>query len=172
MLQATFGLNINLSESFATRVAGSIGLVLTVRDVGPSFVTLHAIIPVLNLITAIQYGFTSASNHMLKRLKTKRHCQAGSASPRDLDLPMDTVQNIFNKLQLPAMIMFSQICRSLCYQFRFQCYSAIRRASASERLESLALLGGLLPDHRLCTHCRALHPLDPHGLPVTRYGEY
>ncbi|KAI9870815.1 MAG: hypothetical protein M1830_003773, partial [Pleopsidium flavum] len=51
-------------------------------------------------------------------------------------------------------------------------YSTVRKASAVERLEFLGVLGGILPDRRLCTHCRALHLVDPKDLPVTGYDKY
>ena len=83
-----------------------------------------------------------------------------------LDLPQDLVFDIFDELQLPEKILLSQTCRDLWHTLRGQCSSAIRQATAVERLECLAVLGDILPDHRLCFTCRALHLLDPNDLPT------
>lgn len=89
-----------------------------------------------------------------------------------LDLPLELLHDIFDELHLPEKILLSQTCRDLWYKLRYQCSSAIRQASAVERLECLAVLGDILPDHRLCTSCRALHLLDPKDLPVTGYDKF
>lgn len=89
-----------------------------------------------------------------------------------LDLPLDLVYDIFDELHLPERVLLSQTCRDLWYTLRSQCLLAIRQATAVERLECLAALGDVLPDHRLCTSCRSLHLLDPKDLPVTGYDKF
>lgn len=83
-----------------------------------------------------------------------------------LNLPLALVYDIFDELQWPEKVLLSQTCRDLWYTLRSQCSSAIRQATVAERVECLAVLGDILPDHRLCISCRALHLLDPKDLPV------
>lgn len=89
-----------------------------------------------------------------------------------LDLPLDIVHAIFDELPLHAKILLSQTCRDLRLRLRSMCYLSVRRASAAERLEFLGALADILPDHRLCTHCRALHLVDPKDIPVTEVNKY
>ncbi len=86
-----------------------------------------------------------------------------------LNLPLALVYDIFDELQLSEKILLSQTCRDLWYILRHQCSSAMRQVTVEERLECLTRLGNILPDHRLCTSCPALHILDPKDLPVVRY---
>lgn len=85
-----------------------------------------------------------------------------------LDLPLDLLYDILDQLQLPEKLLLSQTCRDLWCTLRSQCSSAIQQATAVERLECLAVLGDMLPDHRFCTSCRALHHLDTKDLPTMR----
>jgi hypothetical protein len=102
---------------------------------------------------------------------TRRKDSIKQKSPL-LDLPLDIVHAIFDELPLHAMVLLSQSCRDLRLLLGSRCYSAVREASAADRLEFLGVLGDILPDHRLCTHCRALHLVDPKDLPVTDCGNY
>ena len=86
-----------------------------------------------------------------------------------LNLPLAPVYDIFDELQLAQKIWLAQTCRDMWYILRHQCSSAMRQATVEERLECLTRLGNILPDHRLCTSCPALHILDPKDLPVVRY---
>ena len=86
-----------------------------------------------------------------------------------LHLPLDIVLAIYDELSLYARILLSQICRDLRLLLHSKCYSSVRKASAAEHLDLLAGLGDILPDHRLCHHCRALHLVDPRNLPLTNY---
>lgn len=83
-----------------------------------------------------------------------------------LDLPVDLIYAFFDELQLPEKVLLSETCRDLWYILRHQCASATREATAIERLECLAVLGDILPDHRCCASCSTLHRLDPKDLPV------
>lgn len=89
-----------------------------------------------------------------------------------LDLPLDIVYLVFDELPLHGRILLSQTCRDLRSVLRSKCYSAVRKASAAERLALLRVLGDILPDRRLCTPCRALHLVDHKDLPVTDYDYY
>ena len=89
-----------------------------------------------------------------------------------LNLPLDVVYAIMDELQIPAKIMLSQTCRSLWYGFRENCSSALQTATTVERLGHLAVLGDLLPDHRLCTGCRSLHPVDYEDIPIAGFCNY
>jgi len=89
-----------------------------------------------------------------------------------LNLPLDIVHAIIDELPLPAMILFSQTCRDLRLLIQSKCYSTVRQASAAKRLDFLCALGHILPDHRLCAHCRALHLVDLKDLPVTAYDTF
>lgn len=86
---------------------------------------------------------------------------------RFLDLPLTLIYDIFDELQLPEKILLSQTSRDLWYSLRYKCSSVMQKATAVERLSCLAVLGSILPDHRLCTYCRALHLVDLKDLPVT-----
>ena len=77
-----------------------------------------------------------------------------------LNLPLDIVYTIADELTLPSRIIFSQTCRDLWHLLHGDCLSALREASVVERLDCLAVLEQLLPDHHLCTGCCALQPVD------------
>lgn len=87
-----------------------------------------------------------------------------------LDLPLDIVYTIADELTLPSRIIFSQTCRDLWHLLHGDCLSAFREASVVERLDCLAVLEQLLPDHRLCTGCCALQPVY-YITPLGRYRE-
>jgi len=89
-----------------------------------------------------------------------------------LDLPLDLLFDVFDHLQLSERTLLSQTCRGLRYAFHHKCVLAFRVASVAERLECLAMLGDVLPDHRLCTPCGRLHLLDPKDLPVMDYDKF
>lgn len=108
----------------------------------------------------------------LVALVRKLRQRNGQPDSELLNLPLDLVYNIFDELQLHEKILFSQSCRTLWYAFRQKCSVAIRKATNDERLESLALLGDILPDRWLCTFCRALHLVDRRDIPVTGYEKY
>ena len=88
-----------------------------------------------------------------------------------LDLPLDLVYNIIDELKLPEKILLSQTCRLLRYTLHRKCASTMCRATAHKRLEYLAVLGHTLPDHRLCTSCRALHLLNYEDIPAMKSGK-
>lgn len=77
-----------------------------------------------------------------------------------LNLPLDIVYTIADELTLPARIILSQTCSDLRHLLHGDCLSAFREASVVERLDCLAVLEQLLPDHRLCTGCCALQSVD------------
>ena len=89
-----------------------------------------------------------------------------------LNLPVDLIYNILDELQWPEKILLSQTCQLLWYTLHQKYSSAMRRATIYERLEYLTVLGKILPDHRLCTSCRALHLLDYRDLPTMRPGSF
>ena len=86
--------------------------------------------------------------------------------PPLLDLPLDLVYDILDELPLSEKILLSQTCRAMWYTLRHKCSSAMRKATAHERLDHLAVLGDVLPDRRLCASCRALHLVDHEDLPM------
>lgn len=45
----------------------------------------------------------------------------------------------------------------------------MRKATSTERLECLAVLGSILPDHRVCTWCNGLHIVDSKDVPKRGY---
>ena len=83
-----------------------------------------------------------------------------------LDLPMEIIYGIFNELSISANILLSQSCRHSHYQLLSECYTAVSNASAVKRLKCLAVLGDILPDHRLCIGCNALRFIATKDLPV------
>ncbi|MCJ1316009.1 hypothetical protein MMC15_001329 [Xylographa vitiligo] len=89
-----------------------------------------------------------------------------------LDLPLDIIYEIFNKLSLSAKILLSQSCRDLWYQLRSKCYTAVQNAPPHQRLKCLAKLGTILPNHRLCTGCNALRFVAPKDLPLTGFDKH
>lgn len=101
--------------------------------------------------------------------RTTRKTKAVKQKAFLLNLPLALVYDIFDELQLAEKVLLSQTCRDLWYTLRCQCSSAMAQATAVERLKCLALLGDILPDHRLCTSCRSLHLLDPKDLPDTHH---
>lgn len=86
-------------------------------------------------------------------------------SPKFLDLPPDILLLIFDQLPLHSNIIASQTCKTLRFLLHSKCSSATRKLSDDERLEVLAGLADVLPDHQLCTSCNALHIVDMGDIP-------
>ena len=79
---------------------------------------------------------------------------------RFLEIPLDILYAIIERLPLQSAILLSQACRVLWYQFGDRCFSILQRCTAEQRLDTLTALGSLLPDHYLCVICNALHCID------------
>ena len=88
---------------------------------------------------------------------------------RFLQLPLELLLDIWDEVQLPETILLSQVCRALRDTLHARCLSAYAQATSKECLRSLAILGNIPPDHRSCTRCLALHPINPKDLP-SAYG--
>lgn len=82
-----------------------------------------------------------------------------------LDLPLDVLLLIFDQLPLYSNILASRTCKTLRFLLHSKCSSATRKLSDDERLEVIAGLADVLPDHQLCISCNALHIVDTDDIP-------
>lgn len=89
-----------------------------------------------------------------------------------LNLPIELLYEIFEQLALPEKLLFSQTCRDLWRLLRHKCSLTFEKADGPTRRYCLYALGDILPDHRYCFDCRALHLLNPNDIIFRGWDEY
>lgn len=89
-----------------------------------------------------------------------------------LNVPLEIVYEVSDKMPLAEKILLSQTCRALWYPLRDKCGSAFREAATAERLECLATLAHRLPDRYFCVDCQSLHKSEPKDLPIKKDSKF
>lgn len=78
-----------------------------------------------------------------------------------LNLPLCLICDIFDELDWPDKVVFSQTCRGLWYHLHSKCISIFRKATSEDRLKYLTMLSNVLLDHYVCERCCVLHLINP-----------
>ena len=82
-----------------------------------------------------------------------------------LNLPLCLISDIFDELDWPDKVVFSQTCRGLWYPLHSKCISTFRKATSEDRLKYLTMLSNVLLDHYVCERCCVLHLINPEDVP-------
>ena len=82
-----------------------------------------------------------------------------------LNLPLCLILDIFDELNWPEKVVFSQTCRGLWYPLHYKCVSIFQNLTAENRLRYLTMLGNVPLDHYTCENCCSLHLINPKDYP-------